>query len=210
MLTRTIARRAALAGVAVTGVLALAACGGGDHPSDSGHGMPGTGASTGAASASAAAGFDDDDVMFAQMMIPHHQQAVQMSELADGRAQDPQVKQLAAQIKAAQAPEIATMTGWLNAWGRPVPSGSPAAGHMDHGMPGMMSDADMAKLKAASGTEFDRQFVTMMIAHHEGAITMAKEEIASGVSAEAKAMAQQIVTAQQGEIDVMNKILARL
>ncbi|MEV4479581.1 DUF305 domain-containing protein [Micromonospora coxensis] len=212
MLTRTIARRAALAGVAVTAVLALAACGGDDHPSDSGHGMPGTGASTGAASASAAAGFDDDDVMFAQMMIPHHQQAVQMSELADGRAQDPEVKKLAAEIKAAQAPEIATMTGWLNAWGRPVPSGSPdTGGHMGHGgMPGMMSDADMAKLKAASGTEFDRQFVTMMIAHHEGAITMAKQEIADGANAEAKAMAQQIVTAQQGEIDAMNKILARL
>ncbi|SCG62472.1 DUF305 domain-containing protein [Micromonospora halophytica] len=208
MLTRTIARRAALAGAAVSAVLALAACGGGDHPSDSGHGTPGTGAS--ASAASGAAGFDDDDVMFAQMMIPHHQQAVQMSELADGRAQDPEVKQLAAQIKAAQAPEIATMTGWLTAWGRPVPSGSPAAGHMDHGMPGMMSDADMAKLKAASGTEFDRQFVTMMIAHHEGAITMAKEEVANGVSAEAKAMAQQIVTAQQGEIDAMNKILVRL
>ena len=152
--------------------------------------------------------------MFVQMMIPHHQQAVQMAELAETRAADPEVKKLAGEIKAAQAPEIATMTGWLTAWGMPAPSAS--AGHgtsmpgMDHGMPGMMSDADLAKLAAASGTEFDRQFLTMMIAHHEGAITMAKDEVARGVNADAKALAQQIITAQQGEIDTMKKILDRL
>ncbi|MBM0259611.1 DUF305 domain-containing protein [Micromonospora sp. 4G55] len=209
MSTRTIARRAALAGVALSAALALAACGSDDHQAGSGHDMPGAGAPAGP-SASASATFGDADVMFAQMMIPHHQQAVRMSELADSRAEDPEVKHLAAQIKAAQAPEIATMTGWLTAWGRPVPSGSPSGGHHDHGMPGMMSDADMAKLAAASGQEFDRQFLTMMIAHHEGAITMAEEELASGANADAKAMAQQIVNAQQGEIDAMKKILARL
>ncbi|GAB3169586.1 uncharacterized protein (DUF305 family) [Micromonospora palomenae] len=209
MSTRTIARRAALAGVALSAALALAACGSDDHQAGSGHDMPGAGATAGP-SASASATFGDADMMFAQMMIPHHQQAVRMSELADSRAQDPEVKHLAAQIKAGQAPEIATMTGWLTAWGRPVPSGSPSSGHHDHGMPGMMSDADMAKLAAASGREFDRQFLTMMIAHHEGAITMADEELASGANADAKAMAQQIVNAQQGEIDAMKKILARL
>ncbi|MGN9807028.1 DUF305 domain-containing protein [Micromonospora sp. L32] len=208
MSTRTIARRAALAGVALSTALTLAACGGDDHQAGSGHDMPGTGANAGP-SASASATFDDADVMFAQMMIPHHQQAVQMSELADSRAGDPEVERLAAQIKAAQAPEIATMTGWLTAWGRPVPSGSPSGGH-DHGMPGMMSDADMANLAAASGREFDRQFLAMMIAHHQGAITMAEQEIGNGVNADAKAMAQQIITAQQGEIDTMRKILARL
>ena len=77
-------------------------------------------------------------------------------------------------------------------------------------MPGMMSDADLAKLKAASGADFDRQFLTMMIAHHEGAITMAKEETAKGVNPDAKSLAGRIVTAQQGEIDTMNKILDRL
>ncbi|SCF44901.1 Uncharacterized conserved protein, DUF305 family [Micromonospora purpureochromogenes] len=209
MSTRTIARRAALAGVALSAALALAACGGDDHSAGSGHGMSGTGVTAGP-SASASATFGDADVMFAQMMIPHHQQAVRMSELADSRAEDPEVKRLAAQIKGAQAPEIATMTGWLTAWGRPVPSGSPSGGHHDHGMPGMMSDDDMAELAAASGREFDRQFLTMMIAHHQGAITMAKEEIASGANADAKAMAQQIVTAQESEIDTMRKILARL
>ena len=214
MFTRTIARRAALAGVTIVAALALSACGDTDHStSGPGHDKPGMGAST-AASAGASASFGQADVMFAQMMIPHHQQAVQMAELADTRAADPEVKKLAGQIKAAQAPEIATMTGWLTAWGMPAPSAG--AGHgtsmpgMDHGMPGMMSDADMARLAAASGTGFDKQFLTMMIAHHEGAITMAKDEVARGVNPDAKALAQQIMTAQQGEIDTMNKILDRL
>ncbi|MGC1214716.1 MAG: DUF305 domain-containing protein [Micromonospora sp.] len=83
-----------------------------------------------------------------------------LAELADTRAADPEVKKLAGQIKAAQDPEIATMTGWLSAWGMPAPSASTGHGTsmpgMDHGMPGMMSDADMAKLAAASGADFDK------------------------------------------------------
>ncbi|MFI1191778.1 DUF305 domain-containing protein [Micromonospora sp. NPDC020750] len=209
MTTRTIARRAALAGGALIAALALTACGSADHTS-SGHDTPP--AATSGAPASGSATFGDADVMFAQMMIPHHRQAVEMAELADSRAADAEVKRLAVQIKGAQGPEIATMAGWLTGWGRPVPSDGPGHGMpgMDHGMPGMMSDADMTRLAGATGSEFDRQFLTMMIAHHEGAITMAKEELAKGTHADAKAMAQGIVTAQQGEIDAMNKILARL
>ncbi|MFG3419845.1 DUF305 domain-containing protein [Micromonospora sp. NPDC049460] len=209
MTTRTIARRAALAGATVTAALVLTACGGDGHSSPgAGHGTPATSGPT--ASASGAATFGDADAMFAQMMIPHHRQAVEMAELAATRAADPEVKRLAGEIKAAQAPEIATMSGWLSAWGRPVPSPGAETPHMDHGMPGMMSDADMEKLAAASGREFDRQFLTMMIAHHEGAVTMARDELARGVNAEAKALAQQIVTTQQAEIDTMEKILGRL
>ncbi|SCF14480.1 Uncharacterized conserved protein, DUF305 family [Micromonospora matsumotoense] len=206
MSTRTLARRAALAGVALTAVVALAACGGG-HPTDGGHGRPAAGAASAGASA-----VDSADVLFAQMMIPHHQQAVRMSELAGSRAADPEVSRLAAQIRAAQAPEIATMTGWLTGWGRPVPSDGPAGGHLpgtDHGMPGMMSDADLARLEGATGGDFDRWFLTMMVAHHEGAVTMARQELADGRHAGARALAQQIVTSQQGEIDTMRKILAR-
>ncbi|MBQ1072735.1 DUF305 domain-containing protein [Micromonospora sp. C31] len=207
MTTRTLARRAALAGVVVTVALAVAACGGDDHSSpDAGHGTSGTGGP--AVTATGAAAFGDADVMFAQMMVPHHRQAVEMADLAATRAADPEVKRLAVEIKAAQAPEIATMSGWLAAWGRPVPSpgGMP---HMDHAMPGMMSDADMAELGAAAGREFDRQFLTMMIAHHEGAVTMARDVLARGAHAEAKALAQQIISTQQAEIDTMRKILGR-
>ncbi|WP_091107682.1 DUF305 domain-containing protein [Micromonospora citrea] len=207
-MTGTLARRAALAGVAVTAALALTACGDDGHPSPGMHGTPGT---TGpAASASGAAAFGDADAMFAQMMIPHHRQAVEMADLAATRAADPEVKRLAAEIKAAQAPEIATMSGWLSAWGRPVPSPGAEMPHMDHGMPGMMTDAEMTKLAAASGREFDRQFLTMMIAHHEGAVTMARDELSRGVNAEAKALAGQIVATQQAEIDTMRRILGRL
>ncbi|MEU1756281.1 DUF305 domain-containing protein [Micromonospora matsumotoense] len=207
MSTRTLARRAALAGVALTAVVALAACGGG-HSTDGGHGRPAAGAAPSGASAA-----DPADVSFAQMMIPHHQQAVRMSELAGSRAADPEVSRLAAQIRAAQAPEIATMTGWLTGWGRPVPSDGPAGGHLpgtDHGMPGMMSDADLARLEGATGRDFDRRFLTMMIAHHEGAVTMARQELADGRHAGARDLAQQIVSSQQREIDTMRKILARL
>jgi uncharacterized protein (DUF305 family) len=209
-MTRTTLRRAVLAGTAVTAVLVLAGCG-------SGHGsMPGMGnGSSSAAGTASAAAFNDADVMFAQMMIPHHRQAVDMAALADTRATDPQVKQLAGQIKAAQDPEIATMTGWLSSWGKPTtaPSGMPGMDMpgMSHGaMPGTMSDADMAKLTTAAGRDFDRQFCTMMIAHHQGAIQMAKQEQNAGVNPDAKVLAGRIATGQQAEIDTMNKILARL
>ncbi|OKI47414.1 DUF305 domain-containing protein [Micromonospora sp. CB01531] len=204
MSTRTLARRAALAGATVAAALALTGCGGGDHPTaGTGHDTPATG------SPSPGATFGDADVTFAHLMIPHHRQAVAMAELADDRAADPEVRRLAGQIKAAQAPEIARMTDWLTAWGRPVPPAS--AGHgmpgMDHGMPGMMSDADLATLKASSGTDFDRQFLTMMIAHHEGALTMAQAELTGGANPEARALAQRIVDAQRAEIDSMRKLL---
>ncbi|MFI6128511.1 DUF305 domain-containing protein [Micromonospora sp. NPDC051141] len=239
-MTRTILRRALVAGVSLTTATAvLTGCGSDDHrTAGGGHRSP-TAAASDTASASA---HNAADVMFAQMMIPHHQQAVAMADLAATRAADPQVTQLAAQIRDAQAPEIATMSGWLRAWGAPVPSGSdnatpgrgmpgvdhgntgmPGMGHGDsasptnsgmpgmaHGMPGMMSDVDMARLAAASGRDFDRRFLTMMIAHHEGAITMARTEAAQGADSDAKALAERISTTQRAEIDTMRSILARI
>ncbi|MEV6924782.1 DUF305 domain-containing protein [Dactylosporangium sp. NPDC051485] len=214
---RTAVRRAVMAGAALATALLLAACGGGHDQTPGMHPAATTPAGGGTSSAAA---FNNADVMFAQMMIPHHQQAVQMAALADTRAADPEVKTLAGQIKAAQDPEIQTMQGWLTAWGKPAPAMSDGMGGMDHGampgmsgpsaMPGMMSDADMARLRAASGKDFDKQFCTMMIAHHQGAITMANQELANGTNADAKALAQQIITAQQAEIATMQKIVARL
>lgn len=206
MIRTLLRRRVALTGAALLAGVVLSACGSGsDHSS-----MPGMGTTT----ADATATFSDADVTFAQQMIPHHQQAVVMAALADTRAADPRVKTLAAQIKAAQDPEIATMTGWLHAWGKAAPSASPAAtemGGMDMGggsMPGMMSDADMTKLSAASGASFDKQFLLMMIQHHQGAISMAEDEVAGGKNPDAIALAKRIITAQQAEIDTMKKILA--
>ncbi|MEQ7010808.1 DUF305 domain-containing protein [Actinopolymorpha sp. B17G11] len=163
---------------------------------------------------SAKAAFGDADVEFAQGMIPHHRQAVEMAELAPTRAQSPQVKELAAQIKRAQDPEIKTMSGWLRSWGEEVPEDTGDTG-MDHGgmdmgedMPGMMSGEQMADLEAAKGAAFDRMFMELMIDHHEGAIEMAETEQRDGENTAAKKLAATIEKAQTAEIAQMRKLLA--
>ncbi|GIF06952.1 DUF305 domain-containing protein [Actinoplanes siamensis] len=219
MLSSPTWRRGLLTGAAVTATLVLSACGGDDTSSDSGMNHGGMTATT-AASAAAPATFNDADVMFASMMIPHHRQAVEMAGLAGGRAAGGDVKDLAAKIEAAQQPEIDTMTRWLTAWGHPMPamnaSGMPgmnasAMPGMDHGsMPGVMSPADMDKLAKATGAAFDKQFLTMMISHHEGAVTMARQEVAQGSNPDAKALAQKIITDQQAQITAMRQIRSGL
>ncbi|WP_406161432.1 DUF305 domain-containing protein [Streptomyces sp. NBC_00882] len=194
-------RTTRFAALTVTAVFALAACGGGDDS--------GSAASSPSVSAESSAGAHNaQDVSFAQGMIPHHQQAIEMAELADGRAASAQVKDLAARVEKAQGPEITTMTGWLKAWDEKVPESMPSMDHsgMD-GMAGMMDSADMGKLKKASGKDFDSMFLTMMVEHHEGAVEMATTEKAKGEDKAATAMAGDIVTAQNAEISEMKKLL---
>ena len=185
-------RKTLTAALLAASLLTLAACGNDDEP-DTG------------------AGHNDADVTFAQQMIPHHQQAIEMSELAETRAGSPEVKDLAADIKGAQDPEIETMTGWLESWGEDVPGGDMSG--MDHDdmssddMAGMMSEEEVAELEGASGTEFDRMFLTMMIEHHEGAIEMAKTEQEDGEYPDAIALAEEIEKAQTEEITTMNELL---
>lgn len=155
------------------------------------------------------------DVEFAQQMIPHHEQALDMAKLARTRAESTEVKDLAADIEAAQDPEIKTMTGWLEEWGEDVPSGM--GGHMmDDGSmmggdsmgEGMMSDDDMAGLEKARRASFDQMFLTMMIRHHEGAVVMAKDEQRDGEYADAIELAKQIERAQTAEIKLMKDLLS--
>jgi uncharacterized protein (DUF305 family) len=158
---------------------------------------------------------NDADVMFAQHMIPHHQQAVEMSDmLLAKQGIDPRVTDLAKQIKAAQGPEIEQMQGWLTQWGNPamppMPSGDMSGHGNMPGMSGMMSEADMTALQNATGVEASKLFLTQMIAHHEGAITMAQTEIKDGQYPAAVELAKSIVNAQQKEIDTMKGILATL
>lgn len=161
--------------------------------------------SAGPASPAPAEEHNAADIRFAQEMIPHHRQAVEMAALAPSRAADPAVIDLAARIEQAQDPEIATMTGWLQSWGAPVPEES---GHAHHGdMPGMMTEEQMGGLEAARGPEFDRMWLTMMVAHHEGAVQMARTELAEGTDPAARALAQQIIDSQQAEIQQMNTLL---
>ncbi|WP_131767002.1 DUF305 domain-containing protein [Candidatus Protofrankia californiensis] len=192
-----------LAAAALALTATLAACGSNDTPT-----AP---SSATAASSSEASDSDhnDADVMFAQMMIPHHQQAVEMAALAPDRAADPAVLTLAEQIGTAQAPEIETMTGWLEAWGEPT--AMPGAG--DHGGghgtddTGMMSEDDMTALREASGPAFDRMFLEMMIRHHGGAIEMARAEQRDGQSPDAMALARTIESTQAAEVETMKGLL---
>ncbi len=213
-------RRIAIVSAVTAGGLLLAACGGDDTEGmDHGSGSSASATSTPTAGDNPAPGaFNDADVMFAQTMIPHHEQALEMAGLADGRASDAEIKTLVADIEKAQDPEIQTMKSWLKAWGRPesaeasMPGMDHGSGGMDHGsgMSGMMSEEDMQKLEAAKGTEFDRMFAEMMIEHHEGAITMAEDEQKNGRNATAKQLAADVVTAQTAEVEKFEKILDRL
>lgn len=164
------------------------------------------------------AAFNAGDVTFAQGMIPHHQQAVEMATIALDPARDAgtAVKDLAKRIQGAQDPEIQLMTGWLEEWGQPVDE---MAG-MDHssmdmddmadmpGMEGMMTAAEMTGLEAATGPAFDKLWLDMMVRHHQGAVTMSKTAETDGKVAVVKDLAAKIVSAQEGEIAEMQKLLA--
>ncbi|MCX4584074.1 DUF305 domain-containing protein [Streptomyces sp. NBC_01481] len=200
-------RGVAVVGAVAAGTLLLAACG-----SDTSSGGHNSAASQQSTKSPAAGAFNDADVAFAQSMIVHHQQALEMSKLADGRASDQEIKTLAGQIEKAQDPEIKTMQSWLKTWGKPE-SSSMDHGGMNHGggsMPGMMSEKDMSDLTAAKGTDFDRKFATLMIAHHNGAIDMAKDEQDKGGDAAAKKLADDVIKNQSTEVKQMQGILDRL
>ena len=216
--------------------LTLAACGGQTHPDPSSAGSAGSAGAAASASASASASDEHNavDVMFATMMIPHHQGAIEMSDLALSQASTPQVKDLAGRIKAAQGPEIEQMHGWLTEWGAAIPMTSTAAADQDmgHGMshdssssggPGTMdaddfgmgammsmSEADMTELRSATGVEFDKLFLQQMIAHHQGAVGMADVETARGENPQALDLAAAIATGQAAEITEMQQLLAKV
>lgn len=158
----------------------------------------------------AGAGHNDADVTFAQQMIVHHEQAIEMAQMAAEQASSAEVKDLAARIEAAQSPEIETMTGWLESWDEPV---SPEEDPMDHGgmdMGGGMSDAQMDELMSATGKKFDMMFLEMMVEHHTGAVEMAEEEIENGEFPAAIELAETIKSAQEKEIQEMEALLEEM
>lgn len=205
MNTQTFASAALL----LTAALTLTGCGG------EGSGMNG-------GSAQPAQEFNEADVTFAQEMIPHHVQAIEMAQLAEDRGESDEVKQLAVDVGAAQGPEIEQLTAWLEEWDADGPSESgDHDGHGDMGdddtggdtddsseVSGMMSEDDMAMLEDASGAEFDQMFLEMMIDHHRGAVSMAEIEVDEGEHADAIAMAKRIVTTQEDEIRQMEQLLS--
>ncbi len=194
-------RAAATAAITLTTLLALAGCAG--TTSNGGmDNMPGMGSS---ASASPAADVNNADMQFTMMMIPHHEQAVEMADMILGKdGIDERVLTLAEQIKAAQGPEIELMESWLDDWGTPMGD----MDGMDHG--GMMSETDMQALEDATGVEASRLFLEQMIVHHEGAIEMAQTEVDNGQNADVIALAENIIASQTTEITTMEDILATL
>lgn len=199
---------------ALAASLGLAGCAA-DSTSAGGNTMPGM---HGSSSSSPMAGMMPDanadhnqaDIMFSQMMIPHHAQAVEMSEIILAKPDVPaEVTALATKIKAAQAPEIKTMQGWLDAWNQP--SGMMNSTTMPgHGMGGMVDSDGIDKLKSAQGTAAARLFLEQMIGHHDGAIDMAKQEISTGKYPATIQLSRDIVTSQEAEIVEMKALLAKL
>jgi len=186
--------------------LALTGCGSDDN-----------GSSSSTATTLSTTEHNQADVTFATQMIQHHAQALSMVDLTVGRDLDPKVAALAEEIRQAQAPEIETMSDWIQEWGEEVPetvrdhANAHGDGHSggDTGtdMPGMMSADDMAALEDARDAEFGDMWLEMMVEHHEGAVAMAMTEEADGQFKPAVNLAKEIQTSQAAEIDTMKDLL---
>lgn len=179
------------------------ACGRDDDPSIVG--TPST-ATTTTVVESAVADHNDADVQFAQAMIPHHQDAVAMAALADGRASSSEVLDLAARIEGTQQAEIDTMRGWLSVWAGPD-EGSDTVERGDMGGTDVGASSGVAALQATSDDEFDRTFLEKMSAHHGAAIEIANQEVADGEYGPARELAKEIIHEQNAELEQMQRLL---
>ncbi len=146
--------------------------------------------------------YSQNEVMFAAMMIPHHEQAVTMSNMALTNTTNPKVLDLAQRIKAGQEPEIIQMNTWLD-------GGYSMMDHSGHLMGGMLSDQDLEKLGTLKNKDFDEMFLTAMIEHHEGALQMT-QMILNSSNNEVKTLADNIINSQSKEIAEMKELLANL
>lgn len=196
------------AAAAIASLLALTSCGSPSH--QAGTNTP-TGSSGTPSPALTTQTHNAEDVTFAQSMIPHHQQAIKMSDVVlSKQGIDARVTDLATRIKDAQGPEVREMQNWLLQWGQPPTPSTPSGHGGMPGMDGMMSDQDIQSLQNAQGTEAGRLYLTQMVRHHQGAIVMAQNEIKSGQFVPAIALARSIVATQQQEIDTMQAIVSSL
>lgn len=200
------------ASVGLAGCAAGSGTSGGDSTHGTNHSSPSAMSSTMPSAMSstvpdANADHNQADITFSQMMIPHHTQAVEMSDIILAKRDLPaEVTALATKIKGAQAPEIEAMTGWLKNWNVPAA----VSDHSQHGMSGMVDAEGIDKLKTAQGAEAARLFMEQMTGHHEGAVEMAQQEISAGKYPKAIQLARDIVTAQETEIAEMKQLLAGL
>ena len=217
-------RTTALSTLALASALALTGCGTGADEQDTGTSAetaapataaPETPSTTSASEEPIAEEHNDADVMFAQMMVPHHEQAVEMSETLLAKEEVPaEVADFAQQVIDAQGPEIERMNAMLEAWGQEPMMESGGMEGMDHGsgagMSGMMSEEDMQALEDAQGTEASRLYLEQMTANHEGAVEMARDQVEQGQNPQAVALAQDVIEAQEAEITEMEGLLQGL
>lgn len=191
-----ISTRTAVLAAVVALTLGLSACGSNDPSTVT---RPGTGSST--AGEEVSAEHNDADITFINDMSPHHKAALAMAELADDRAENDDVKALAARIVDAQDPELERMKEMAKAWDVELAA---------DGGTGMKMDADAAMLEPLSGAEFDRTFLELMTAHHQGALPMAQAELDGGKNPQAKQLAQEILDTQTAEIEEMTTLVSQL
>ena len=203
-------RHLALPALALAGVLGLTACGSGNDTASTGSSSSehGGGHSSGESKSDTSAQANEADISFLSGMTPHHEQAVAMSTMVLDADPPAEVAAIAQQIKDAQAPEIDQMKGMLAELGEPTDGGEHAGHSPGHG--GMMSDADMAALDAATGTKAARLYLEGMSAHHKGAIEASDTQIADGKYAPAVELAKKIEQEQAAEITKMEQLLAQL
>ena len=152
-------------------------------------------------SSASAIELSSQDVMFLQMMIPHHEQAIFMSDIAITQADSDAIKKLAKAILTTQKLEIGKMREWLNEAG----ASQMSDGH-SMGTDGMLSEQEILTLRAANGKAFDKLFIKGMTAHHKGAIEMAKDEVSSGQNEKVKAFAVAVIALQGAEIVTLKAI----
>jgi uncharacterized protein (DUF305 family) len=145
------------------------------------------------------------DVSFARMMIQHHAQALEMTELVPDRAESSKIVKLSERIAAAQQPEIKAMKAWLKSHDKA--ERDDGHGHDHATMPGMATQAQLKQLRAADGKAFDQLFLTLMITHHQGAITMSTELKGQGNNIRMEEMADDVVAQQTSEIGRMRDLM---
>ncbi len=198
-------RHVSLIAATAVGAVVLSACGQSTDPATPADGMAGmstsSSAETAASTSAETAASNEADVMFAQMMIPDHQMIDAMGKLAAKKATTDDLKALAPELREGQAETVSKLQRMLKDWGKPV-----SADMTGMDMPGVMTDADMSMLESMKGMDFDMMFAQMMVKHHEASIKMARDEQANGANTEAKAMAAEMLTQLQAQLEKLTDI----
>ncbi len=200
-MSRRSPRRAVLPAVLVLPLL-LTACGGGHEQHAS------TEPASAASDAPASSGYNDHDVMFLQMMIAHHEQGVEMAEVAAGRAKREEVRNLAAAVAATQTEEVKTMTSWLRGWSKPTTTDHEPGSHAEHGGLPATGPKEIRTLKRTTGAAFEPAFLNLFVAHQHNAVKMAEAEEDKGANAEAKAFAKRVRESRTDQIRQMLGMLS--